>query len=321
MLSLRPVRKALGGEVVATFDGTAAHLWKLSDRSHVAAFRPLYAIQSIAFRSQGDNPLLLTGDRAIRVFSASRDSSGFGETLFKITDPHRGVVTSLQWSPVPGVDQFVSTGADGMACLWNWDVKSQTATKKATLSQAGVGIVSSAWSPDGKQVLLARKDGTIELRHAEGEDKRIVELSKSEDVLLSACAFSSDGSHIALGGQIASTGESRGWIFSVTEAEDLVLHATIAGHEAGGITAIRFLPDSPYVATGGGDGAALIWNWQPHRSSDRPIDAYLAYQLMQDDSIIAHNAPVESLAISGNGVICTSSEDGTAVVWKNPFTK
>ena len=43
-----PQKSADGAEIIATFDGTSAHLWNLKDRSHVADFRPLFAIQATA---------------------------------------------------------------------------------------------------------------------------------------------------------------------------------------------------------------------------------------------------------------------------------
>ena len=307
--------------VIATFDGTAAQLWDLNDKSHLASFRPSFSIRSLALSRGTTRPLLLTGDRAIRIFSADQEQSDrFGETLFKIGDPHRGVVTALQWCPNPQSNRFVSAAADGSASIWKWDDNLNQALRSSWLSRKGSAITSALWSPDGSQILLARTDAKFDLCDAESAELiSSSSLPETDEIRVLSTAYSSDGQYVALAGMMVSSGESRAWILNIADPKSPDLHARIIGHDAGGIASVAFIPDSPYVVTGGSDGAALVWNWQPHREEAEPIEAYLAYQLMQDSKSLAHNAPIQAVAVSPQGTITTSSEDGTAVVWANPF--
>ena len=310
-------------DVVATFDGTAAHLWNLKDRSHIADFRPLFAVQSTELCDCESHPLLLTGDRAVRIFQADDSSDSFGQTLFKISDPHRGIVTSLKFSPRQNSSLFVSAGADGSAALWKWLPEKQETKLVRWLRREGAAIAATAWSPEGQQILLASADGRIQLTDISEPDRSACDfrISADEAVRLSGAAFSADGRFFAVSGQLAQSGQSTGWIFELTGAAQPDLHCTITGHEAGGINCIRFLPDSPYAATGGADGAAIVWNWQPLRAAEDTLKAYEAYQLMPDNKAVAHRAPINSLTVSGTGRIATASDDGTAIVWRNPFTE
>ncbi|MEZ6129617.1 MAG: protein kinase [Planctomycetaceae bacterium] len=330
-------------DVIATFDGTAAHLWNLKTRSHLADFRPLYAVESTALRTDPQQSLLLTGDRAIRIFQAAADDAHFSDDLFKISDPHAGIVTSLEFSPVASPPVFVSAGADGSAALWSWnatthearllrrfdppqlstlkDVAGVEVLRPMTAGGGSSGVVATSWSPDGRTVLLATSNGILNLLDADNlqQPPTCITVTSETPVRLSAARFSDDGRFVATVGQILQSSESIGWIYDVTNPADPELHCEIRGHEAGGIQCLAFLPNSPYVVTGGSDGAAMIWNWQPSRAAEGPLQAYEAYQLLIKDDAIAHAAPITSTVATSNGLIATASDDGTAILWQNPF--
>ena len=307
--------------VLATFDGTASHLWNLDDYSHVADFRPLFAVQSVEI-CEGNHPVLLTGDRAVRIFDADGQSEEFGGTLAKISDPHRGIITSLKFAA--DNQTFVSTGADGSASAWLWDAKEKSATPIRKLQDHGTGLVAADISADGTRTVLVASDGTVTVFDLKTPNNKIAAFAVSPDTTadITSGAISADGQKLAIAGQIAETGESIAWIYSLPDDNAApMLHCTIRGHEAGGITGIQFLPDSPYVVTGGADGDVLVWNWQPNRAIDAPLEAYEAYQFLVKDQPRAHNASVSSVSVAQTGLIATSSEDGTAIVWTNPFAR
>ena len=134
----------------------------------------------------------------------------------------------------------------------------------------------------------------------------------------------SDGRFLAVCGKMQNGGVSTAWIFeqsmdAESNLEKLVVHCRLDGHEAGGIKGIGFLKKSPYVVTAGADGACLVWNWMPERSGERPIQAYEAFQFLSDANRVAHQAPINSISVSDQGHVATVSDDGTAVLWKNPF--
>jgi WD40 repeat protein/serine/threonine protein kinase len=311
--------EARPADVIATFDGTAAHLWNLDDYSHLADFRPLFAVQSTALSTEADCSLLLTGDRAVRIFQADIDSPDYGHTLSKISDPHRGVVSSLSFAK--GNRFFVSGGADGSAAMWEWNPDTRESRLVRWLRTKGAAVVHVAWSADGAKVLLVCADGSVSVVSSDDSEQKLIGVTISEPgpIRLECGDYSGDGRSIALGGQLTESGESIGWIYTFSDDDQLQLHCTIKGHEAGGIRCLAFLPESPYVITGGADGAAIVWNWQPHRRPDTALQAYEAYQFLVDGEVSAHEVPINSLAVSSVGNIATASDDGTAIVWKNPF--
>jgi WD40 repeat protein/serine/threonine protein kinase len=308
-------------DVIATFDGTAAHLWNLENYAHLADFRPLFAVQSTALSAERDHPLLLTGDRAVRIFQADTDSPDYGHTLSKISDPHRGVVTSLSFAD--GNRFFVSGGADGSAALWEWDSGNEESRLVRWLRTEGAAVVHVAWTSDGTNVLLVCADGCVSVVSAGDAEKPSVDIrvSAAGPLQLECGDYAADGRSIALGGQLTESGASVGWIYTFRDDDPMQpqLHCTINGHDAGGIRSLAFLPDSPYVITGGADGAAIAWNWQPQRRQTAGLQAYEAYQFLVDGDVHAHRAPINSLAVSLTGNIATASDDGTSIVWKNPF--
>ena len=84
------------------------------------------------------------------------------------------------------------------------------------------------------------------------------------------------------------------------------------------MTCAKFVetPESPYLVSGGNDGAAIIWNW----SATTPYEAYRF--LMRDMFGAVHRAAVTDLAVAeSTGAIATCSDDGTAIIWKNPLVK
>ncbi|MCP4782251.1 MAG: protein kinase [Fuerstiella sp.] len=315
--------KASATDVIATFDGTAAHLWNLDNNAHLADFRPLFAVQSTALSDDSEHPLLLTGDRAVRIFQADADSPQYGHALSKISDPHRGVVTSLSFAR--GNRLFASGGADGSAALWEWNSDTNESRLVRWIRTEGAAIVHLAWSPDGRDILVVSADGHVSVVSTDDPGKRLmnIKVDAADPLQLECGDYSGDGDSIAVGGQMTDSGESVGWVYTINKDSPTRphLHCTINGHDAGGIRSLAFPPDSAYIVTGGADGATIAWNWQPQRRQAVSIQAYEAYQFLVDGDVNAHQSPINSLAVSSNGNIATASDNGTAIVWKNPFAK
>ncbi len=312
-------------DMVATFDGMAAHLWNLNDRSHIADFRPMYAVQSVALSSGLDHPVVLTGDRSIRIFNADPDSPSFGDSLSKVGAPHAGIITSLRFAPMQpeqsvSAQRFVSTGSDGSAAVWVWDSARETATLQHHVQLKDSAAVAAAWSPAASHILLACANGEVMIVNADSPENnpQTLPMNSRQTVRVSAAAFSKDDRFVAVAGSLPENGESRAWVFRRAEG-DWQLHCHVKGHEAGGINGIAFLPDSPYLVTGGADGDVLIWNCLTDREEESPLEAYEAYQFLLPDRPVAHAAPVTAVSIAASGLIATCSEDGTAVLWQNPF--
>lgn len=307
--------------VIATFDGTAAHLWNIKDRTHLVDFRPLFAVQSTAYVEQDDERLLITGDRALRVFQADESRGDFGQTLLKIGDPHAGIINHIQFAQGGDASSrwFATTGADGTVALWQWQGERQGAQFVRWLREEETPVVSAAWLAEGR-LLITERDGRLQLVSIdEPGQARVLEVDPTRELRLARARVSPDGQFVAVAGQDAASGESLAWVFAL-HGDKLQLHCRIlGGHEAGGVRDICFLPDSPYLMTGGADGGALIWNWLPRRSASTPLLAYEAFQFLAENNSLAHNAPITCVEVAADGTIATASEDGTAIVWNNPF--
>ena len=197
-----------------------------------------------------------------------------------------------------------------------------TAELTEWIRKEGSALVAAGFTADNTRLLLAAEDGEVLVRDLSENAEQPIRFSVKPDdaaVRIFAAAIRADGRYAAVVGRLAESGESIGWVYALTDDRQPRLHAVIHGHEAGGIRGIAFLPDSPYVVTGGADGDVLIWNWQPDRKSESAIDAYEAYQFLVSDRPKSHKAPVADLSVSDNGLIATVSDDGTAIIWQNPF--
>lgn len=311
---------------IATFDGVAAHLWDLKTGRQLAAFRPLFSVASLA-QSQHERPLLLTGDRSIRFFQAAANDKRFGRCVFKIEDPHMGIVNALAFNPVKN-DVFASSGSDGAICFWRWEQDQEAAVliRRVSGLHAKGNAIEVNWSADGQSVWVADQFGGLKKFDEDGNVILDSQVLANQNVELADLAIRSDGRFIAVCGKGQNGGLSTAWIFEqvgdgASDSEKLVVHCRLDGHEAGGIKGIRFLPDSPYVVTAGADGACLVWNWMPERFQERPIEAYEAFQFLSPDSRVAHRAPINAISVTDQGHVATVSDDGTARLWRNPFRK
>lgn len=75
---------------------------------------------------------------------------------------------------------------------------------------------------------------------------------------------------------------------------------TLAGHNMG-LPDIAYSPDGALLATGSGDGTAILW------------DAATGSKLL---TMIGHNSQIQSVAFSPDGnLLATGSEDNTAKIW------
>ncbi|MEZ6060660.1 MAG: hypothetical protein R3C19_09880 [Planctomycetaceae bacterium] len=310
---------------IVTLDGVAAHLWNLRDRSHIADFRPMFAVSAVALMDDGDECLLLTGDQSVRAFSTKDAGSTRERTRFKISSPHHGIITSIAVNPVSGSRQFASSAADGSVSVWEISPDSDRAKHLRNIDTGGSPVSQVAWSPDGRWLLAVSEHAAAYLYSTKRPDDDAVKIplpqpqDRESCVLLCGC-FSPDGRRIAIGGRTTDTSEGIGWVWNWSPDDDdpLHLHGTLRRQTSGGLRKLAFVPESPYLVTGEHDGAAVIWNWQPDRK-EGSVPAYPVFELIAPDRRTAHAAPVTAVDVADGRTILTAGEDGTAILWKNPF--
>ncbi|MEZ6060860.1 MAG: hypothetical protein R3C19_10885 [Planctomycetaceae bacterium] len=317
-----------GPEYLATFDGNAAYLWDLTTYQYAGSFRPQEIATTVAMSHDPQHRFIAVGSSAIRIFNALESSEAFGQSLFKQDAPHGRQTTRMEFAPGENDFRLASGGTDGALRLWTWDPDSKLLTRSGNgveLSEKPVRDVR--WFSDASRILAVSEDSAFLVNPA---DLSAVPISlpagtDEQGPLLPACgAVSPDGSHIALGGQYGSSGASVALVMAWDpQAGSFQVHTMFSGHGAGGITGVDFVPEpeSPYLVTTGDDGAAIIWNWHP-RDEPGVAEAHMAYRFLapQPEFLDAHRAAITDVSLSRNGVIATSSDDGTAIVWRNPLS-
>ncbi|XXT18551.1 protein kinase [Sorangium sp. So ce429] len=152
------------------------------------------------------------------------------------------------------------------------------------------GLLCASYSPDGRRIVTASRDGTVRVWNADGTGQPIV-LRGHEDVVRSA-AFSPDGRRIITA---SWDGTVRVWNADGT-GQPIVLR----GHEAG-VDSAAFSPDGRRIVTASGDKTVRVWNAD---GTGRPL------------ILRGHDAALYSAAFSPDGRrIVTASDDRTARVW------
>ena len=344
-----------GTNQMATFDGVNAYLWKLqyeglskkaSDlkRGQIeAVFSP--HSQVFAADLSGDDKYLVTASDAIRVFDSKNQLS-----LYKSSPADNGQITSIAFAPSKEpIYRLLSARRDGVVKVWDWEPaqgpddegsltqqqRLETGNRESSGFQAANPTRLAVWGPKGNQIGTAILEPKVWTKN--NNNKWVSKSAVTEPgATLLCCAFSADGKWFAAGGTDADE-NSVGWVWNVDRIknDEGDPHCRISGHRLGGITAISFVAkneneNTPYIATGGVDGAVLMWDWWEKRTKPdgEPHTAFESFRfLTRKDKVTdinerfseAHSATVTCIDASVPGKIATSSEDGTAILWSNPL--
>jgi WD40 repeat protein/energy-coupling factor transporter ATP-binding protein EcfA2 len=164
------------------------------------------------------------------------------------------------------------------------------------LAKLGVTATSVAFSPDGKALASAGRDGSIRLWDVAERRPRGEPLRQKGSV--SSVAFSPDGKVLASGG---ADGSVRLW----DVAEQRQLGEPLRGH-ATTVSSVAFSPDGKALASGGwlGDASIRLWDVAQRRQRGKPL--------------LGHKKAVSSLAFSPDGKALASAGwvgEGSVRLW------
>jgi WD40 repeat protein len=310
---------------IVTFDGSSAALWNLVGGEQLAAFRGPYPVTSVGFLQTEAKTLVLSAGETLRVFDGDAKHASFGRPLFHLQKSQLKQIAAVSICP-SDLSQILTADATGELSTWRWDSKAGRVIKSAALGSLKTSVTEMKYSPDGQWIACVTSTGELIVTDREGTPLMKLRPGDDQPVELATVEFSSDGQHVAVGGRIARTSESIGWVVNLPDAFDNPpleaalpqLVCRFSGHAAGGISGLRFIPGTPYVVSGGHDGALILWNWQDALPAAIPA-AYEAYRFLEDGQTTAHQGPVTSLSVSVSGQVCSGSEDGRVVLWNLPL--
>jgi WD40 repeat protein len=316
------------GNLLATFDGTVAQLWKLADGQHLMSCRPQRKVSSLALSRDSAHSVLAMGTDSLLLFNSEKGSS-FGQTLAKLPKAHTGRISALEFSPVAANFQLASGSEDGSVSIWKWSPSNQVLTLESTYPGSGI-VEDVEWAADGQTVLAVRAKSSSLIDLATRTDSPVSIPESMTSTTFHCGCLTASGDAIALAGSNQGSGSS-GFVMKRGGDGFYTMHATFEGHGFGGIKALKFIPSnpetgaapgnrSPYLVSAGDDGAAILWNWRPDRESTG-FTATEAYRFIALDPEMtdAHRGAINDIAVTNTGLIVTGSEDGTAVVWPNPL--
>ena len=325
---------------IITFDGTMASLWDLTTGGHVVSFRGPYPVTTVACADLPDNQLILAAGESLRAFDGNPSTDSFGRPLFHLQKAHTGRTTSIAVNPVDA-SQIITAGEDGKILLWQWSASEQTLKRITEVANADAAIAAVKWSHDSTRIVFVSKHGLIGLVDANGANLQALSAGSNPSVELSAVDISTDGQFIAVAGQFSGTEESIGWVLRTYNMRTALapesanenngdqkrselpsfsdhIECRFSGHAAGGIKALGFVAETPYLVSGGQDGSLILWNWKNKLPGGTPV-AYEAYRFFTDEEVTAHLGPITSLTVSANSELTSAGEDGRITVWNLPL--
>ncbi len=310
---------------IIAFDGTSAALWNLISGDQLAAFRGPYPVTSVGFLQTDEQTLVMSAGETLQLFIGDAESESFGRPLFHLQRTQLGRIAAVSVFP-DDASLILTADEKGELSTWRWNAMQRRVIKVGTLASLKTSVTDMQFSPDGRRIACVTYDGELIVMDREGRTLMKLRPAGDQPVELATVDFTSDGQQVAVGGRVARTAESTGWVASVPQAADNTapdrLHSPIicrfSGHDAGGISALRFIANTPYVLSGGHDGALILWNWKDALPAAIPV-AYEAYRFLEDDQTTAHQGSVTTLSVSVAGEICSGSEDGRVVLWNLPL--
>jgi WD40 repeat protein len=305
-----------GGGLIATGRGNRARIWEVETGLKRFESPPhTGTVTDVAFSPTGDQLATGSVDTIARIFDTTTGelvATHFGHTGLGIND--------IDFSPYVEAHAIVTAGADGTLRY------SAPGQNSIVLLGHDDAVLRASFSPDGRSVLSASKDGTARLWDPYGEPAPKTLKRYSSDV--TAVAVDPSGSHIAVGREdggvevlspgrqvISNPPTGRRKTVSVGWAGDTLMAATSAGRvriwddyglgpvrellHGSGINEAAISRDGKQLATAGQDGDVRLWSLPSGTSRT-----------------LKHDADVNAVAFDETGRFLASAAGKQAFVWR-----
>lgn len=254
-------------------------------------------IWDLAFSIDGSLLASASSDRSVKLWCEDG-------TLLTTLDSHEDSVTSVDLYQTSQGMQVVSSSWDGTVRLWEFPeipchalprkslaIPEPIAFRPSPSTEAGV-IYNVRFSPDGRTLATAGKDGVIRLQTPRGE--AIAALS-AQSGPVQWVEFSPRGNFLAAAG---NDGGVQLW-----SAAGKLLNV-FRGHE-GGVTYVSFSPDGETIASASRDGTVKLWdlNGNLRRTLAADREGVLSARFSPDGEAIAsagHDGTIKVWDIQGN---------------------
>lgn len=230
-------------------------LWNLpTGTERVVLKRHTQEVTALAFSPNSE--VLASGSAALTIRLWDADTGG----LLGVLKGSEKATSALVFSP----DGKLLASADRNEALHLWDIRKRR--KLATFTNHGETRrehwnkkIALAFSPNSE--LLASGDDEGRVYFWDVQTRNLLgHASGLPDYSIEVMAFSSDSA-------VLVTGDGTG-ILSITDVGTRLVRSTIKAHRYG-VHDLEFSPDGHTLASGGGDGTILLWDWEKMVSSDR----------------------------------------------------
>lgn len=273
----------------------ALRLWNLDDPvpapGPTAVAAPV--INSVIWSSSGDRAISADNAGTVRILD--------GKTLTerqRLVSVEHGSVMAVALSPSPRDDLLAAGYADGTIALWNLATGKLNTPAVVTRQQS---ITALAWLPDGDALVSGGLDGTIRLWQRENLTPRCsTQSSHSAGEPPHSDAVSSLSLHPNKT-LLASSGRDRRILLwqlpekSATAQRCPTALAELPQAHPAGVTALQFRDDGTTLASGGEDGAIVLWDVETRQPIGRPMRGHLL--------------PVMALGFGKNGRLVSADEE------------
>jgi WD40 repeat protein/serine/threonine protein kinase len=343
--NLKAVRGTLAptdkGEAIcaATFDGRFAHLWNLSDGSHLAEFRTHSYRTTASFSF--DRRFVATASETVRIFESDESAANHGQTLLRMQtgEAHSHPLSAVAFSPRDGDYRFASEDQSGEVKLWNWS-PDDPATTRLLFELSTPATTQPTWGADysfGNTVawrseasmLATVQEGVVSawkitedgpeatpLRLPDGFDCRFNQVAFSRTmplVVASGVGYSMDTGRVV----------SIAFVWRIDPDDSISLigvaeggHSTVSRSrdQFTGVTSVAIDDSADELLTGGADGKLIRWQLG-FTDAETPEELSQIVEKLLPGDARPHERAVTSIDVAADGRVVSGDEQGQIHIW------